>query len=105
MLGCKDAVGYIPTRTSSDAPIHNIFSGGKLPKVGSTASVSEYVYLRVDPIDEPKGPYVLGPGAVVKVLEYLKTTTGNFAVVRVISDKNTRREECMSRLQCRAKFY
>lgn len=103
MVGCTNAVGYVPLEGAKDGKKQAIFSG-KPPKVGSIATLSEYVYLRVDPIDKPEGPLLLSPGTTVKVLEYLKTSQP-FAVVRVVDVKNTRQDECSSKLKCSATIY
>lgn len=104
MTGCEGALGYIPLQIDDAKSGITVFRGTQKPRIGDTATLNEYVYLRSQPLDVAQGPFVLSPGTVVKVLEYV-TRKGEFAVVRVQSNANDRRQECMSAAQCRAKFY
>ena len=98
MLGCQDEIGYLPVRPA-------IFGNSQV-KEGTTATVANYAYLRQQAIEKPQGTMKLGPGTVVKVLEVLRTKEGtSFAVVRILEDKNTRREECKSTITCTATFH
>ena len=98
MVGCKNEIGYLPMRTA-------IF-GKRQINEGTKATVANYAYLRQQAIEIPQGTLILGPGTVVKVLEVLKTKEGTtFAVVRVLEDQNTRRDECKSTIACTAIFH
>jgi hypothetical protein len=100
MVGCDNEIGFLPANKE-------VFEDGKLPSPGSIASLGNYVYLRLQAVSALQGPWVLGPGTRVKVLEYVKSKHENteFAVVRVVESKNTRQEECPSTIRCKAKFY
>jgi hypothetical protein len=98
MIGCKNEIGFLPVSPS-------IFENTKI-KEGSAVAIANYATLRAQAIEKAQGPLVLGPGTVVKVLEIL--TAGYsvpFAIVRVVEDKNTRPDECKSKLQCRATIF
>ncbi|MDD4881497.1 MAG: hypothetical protein PHX10_07975 [Gallionellaceae bacterium] len=106
MLGCEDSVGYIRIKPSSSGqPLP--FSGTVLPKVGDTAFLCAYAYLRVYAIADPIGVEkkesvagnLLGPNTKVKVLEYISRSkepefTDDFVVVRVLKDDSTCPSEC-----------
>jgi hypothetical protein len=104
MTGCRNAVGYVPVAVTKDGKNVAMFSTKEKVKVGSTATMAEYVYLRPDPIDDPQGPFLLSPGTTVKILDYVKTSQ-LFAVVRVLKERNTRQEECPSKIRCEATIY
>lgn len=98
MLGCEYQIGYLPMRPA-------IFGNAQV-KEGTNAVIANYAYLRRAAIEKPEGSLILGPGTLVKVLEVLKTREGvQFAIVRVVQDENTRREECRSTMTCTATFH
>jgi hypothetical protein len=98
MVGCPNAIGYLPVRPA-------IF-GTVMLKQGASATVRNYTYLRQDAIEVAQGPYILGPGTTVKVLELIRMREGGqFAIVRVIADKNDRPQECRSTITCAATFH
>ena len=107
MLGCKDLVGYIPLSKGSAERTADMIAGSKnLPRVGSRVALAEYVYLRAHPALEPKGPYILGPGTIVKVLDIVSAEDKRmFAIIRILDDRNTRNEECRMTINCTATFY
>lgn len=85
MVGCKDQEGFILTYKIKEGRSVSVFKGGALPKVGTEATLGEYIGFYTSPPEKDEGGPNLGPGFVVKILEY-SGKNNQIARIRIISD-------------------
>jgi len=85
MVGCKGQEGFILIQKVKEGRSVSVFKGGVLPKVGTEATLVEYIGFYDSPPQTDEGSPNLGPGFVVKVLEY-SGNNNQVARIRIISD-------------------
>ena len=86
MVGCKGREGFILTYTLKEGRKQLAFRGSALPPAGSEATIAHFLSMSDSPPSRiEEGSYNLGPGFVVKVLEYVGTNK-EVAHIKIISD-------------------